>query len=360
MSHNIANVIKFPEMDSISDPEYGAYQVENGNYARVLNSSLEKLCGSGLSGAQLSLVLFVIRKTYGYGKKFDRIATSQIADAIGVNKTTAARTLNRLVNAKVILRKSQRSPLSFNKYHFQWDLTELRDCSKGQSQNSPDCLESQTHESRDCLFAQTKIDQNSKQQKRIKQKIKENTKRKVSSDVKSDSKSIHPGYMEEPIKFDHPIKPADLGYQEPSEYPQKSTKQLQDENVDLARDKVKTGTPWGNLPIKLKVAAVFSAYNRRFDKKTGKGAFMENGKFNPTAENCAKRIKEGITLKTFNLVFDFGSEMTRKYNSGAIDEKSDLYFDAGLWANNRPIETIMRKENFHKYRSSAEDWEELQ
>ena len=366
-----ANVIEFPIVESMDTHDYKSYQVENGNFSRVLNSTLEKLYSAGFSGAQLSLVLFVIRKTYGYGKKYDRITTTQIAKAIGVDRTTAARTLNKLVSANVIVRKSQRSPLSFNKYHFQWNLeklhkktdeqdcpkyqSEIRGCSNGQSQ---DCSNGQSQSERDCSKHQSKIDQNTNQQKTIKQKKKINIK-KPSSDLKSDSENVFfDDYHRDGLHCDHPLKPelAKPGYQNPKCYAQKSTKQLQDENVEIARAKVKSGTPWSGLSKRLKVAAIFSAYNIRFEKE--KSPFSGNGELNSAADACLDRIKQGATLDSFKLLFDYGTAMANGYKNGQISEKHDDHFEAKCWATQRPIETIMRKSKHDKYIADAMEWEE--
>ena len=345
-----AQILEFPKMKDSDGYSYEQLQIENGNYAQIINPVLEILAKTRLNGAQYAVIMFVLRKTYGWHKKEDRISLSQVIEGTDLSKTAASEALQRLVDARILKRDSQRSPMRFNKYHTQWDLKKLvaskdRDSTKTES----DVRDSTYVETQDSTIVESKIQQSLNQQY-----IDIN----INKSISSCSGEHDSGYDHEPALCDHPIAIGKPGHQNPDCYPQKTTHQLQDENVSAAREMVKSGKSWLDLPQRLKVAAVFSSYNKRFGKKPGKGAFMENGNLNPAGENCLKRIQEGITLETFNLVFDFGADMASRYKSGVIDPKDDRYFDAELWANKRPIETIMRKENFHKYRSAAEDWEE--
>ena len=54
-------------------------QKENG-YTAIANELLEALILAGLTGAELTIYLFILRKTYGYQKKQDSISISQFVE----------------------------------------------------------------------------------------------------------------------------------------------------------------------------------------------------------------------------------------------------------------------------------------
>ena len=71
-------------------------QKENG-YLSIANEIVDRLIGLGLSGREYEVVLFVIRKTYGFNKKEDRIAISQFERGLGIHRSTACKLINSLV-----------------------------------------------------------------------------------------------------------------------------------------------------------------------------------------------------------------------------------------------------------------------
>ena len=81
-------------------------QTEHG-YTKTANELLEKLALFQFNGLRdLQLILFVIRKTYGYGKKTDRIALSQIVSGTGIDHSSVCRILKRLAADKVLVREA--------------------------------------------------------------------------------------------------------------------------------------------------------------------------------------------------------------------------------------------------------------
>lgn len=100
-------------------------QLENG-YTRVANEILEALISHRLSGQEYQIVLFVIRKTYGFGKSRDLISMGQIAVATGINRAKVA-TLLKGLYAKNILGVTQKDNsfincLQLSKDHEQWKV----------------------------------------------------------------------------------------------------------------------------------------------------------------------------------------------------------------------------------------------
>lgn len=71
-------------------------QKENG-FTQIANELIEKLAGADLSGREFRILLVVMRKTWGWKKKADRIALSQIEGLTGIEKRHVSGLLARLV-----------------------------------------------------------------------------------------------------------------------------------------------------------------------------------------------------------------------------------------------------------------------
>ena len=78
-------------------------QLEDG-YTRVANELLETTAQFPFNGAQLRIILFLWRKTYGFQKGKDKISISQWAKGTGLNRRTVCRELKALERMNVILR----------------------------------------------------------------------------------------------------------------------------------------------------------------------------------------------------------------------------------------------------------------
>lgn len=70
---NLAKVIPF--RPSVTVVERQVADIDDG-YTRIANELLEAVMAADLTARQLKVVLAVIRKTYGFGKKFDRITNT--------------------------------------------------------------------------------------------------------------------------------------------------------------------------------------------------------------------------------------------------------------------------------------------
>lgn len=108
------------DVDSL--PE-SAPQLESG-FTQLANELLEAMLRAGFSARQWAVVMTVVRKTYGYGKKADDISLGQIVDMTGIAKPHASRTVNDLVAANVLKRSvgTFGHRLSINKRYQQWTL----------------------------------------------------------------------------------------------------------------------------------------------------------------------------------------------------------------------------------------------
>lgn len=74
---------------------------DNG-YTRIANELLEALLLADLTKNQIRVVLAVVRKTYGYHKKSDRICNSQLANLTRLPETRISTVKNELVAMKVL------------------------------------------------------------------------------------------------------------------------------------------------------------------------------------------------------------------------------------------------------------------
>ena len=92
-------------------------QLEDG-HTRIANEILEHLAKAHLSPNQWRVLLCIVRKTYGYHKKVDYIANSQIVEATGLCKAVVSRSLHKLNDMSIIHRKGKL--LGFQKDWEQW------------------------------------------------------------------------------------------------------------------------------------------------------------------------------------------------------------------------------------------------
>ena len=99
-------------------------ELEDG-YGRVANLLLEALSMSKLNGKQMSICLFIIRRTYSWGKKSDEITLKEFALACDSSETYMSKQLKQLIEWKVIKRKNY-SPGKIPEYEIntrvdEWD-----------------------------------------------------------------------------------------------------------------------------------------------------------------------------------------------------------------------------------------------
>ena len=96
-------------------------QTKNG-YTRISNELFDRYIEISryLSPYENTIWLCILRKTYGYGKKSDWIALSQIEIATGIRQPHVARTKKKLLIKKMIL--SEDNKLSIQKDYESWDI----------------------------------------------------------------------------------------------------------------------------------------------------------------------------------------------------------------------------------------------
>jgi len=78
-------------------------QLENGNF-QIANGLADAFCKVNLSAYESRIVWAIIRKTYGWKKKSDRISYGQFEDLTGLKRRHIFRTIETLVNRNIVIR----------------------------------------------------------------------------------------------------------------------------------------------------------------------------------------------------------------------------------------------------------------
>lgn len=89
-------------------------------YTRIANELLEAVMAADLTARQLKVVLAVIRKTYGFGKKFDRITNTQISMMTGIHHTHVCKAKNEMIGMNIIVTNGQL--IGVNKVISDWNF----------------------------------------------------------------------------------------------------------------------------------------------------------------------------------------------------------------------------------------------
>jgi len=93
-------------------------QAENG-HTKIANEILEQLVKTAILGSEFQIALFVIRKTYGYQKKEDRISLTQFEKWTGLSRATVNKGLKNLVLRNILV-KTAIPTYKFNKDWESW------------------------------------------------------------------------------------------------------------------------------------------------------------------------------------------------------------------------------------------------
>lgn len=94
-------------------------QIEDG-YTKIANELLEAIINVNLSNYEFRVFMAIIRKTYGFNKKTDRISLSQLSDITGIKIPHICRALNKLLERNMILKNGKTKGI--NKDYHEWKL----------------------------------------------------------------------------------------------------------------------------------------------------------------------------------------------------------------------------------------------
>ena len=120
---NTANVIPFSprQSESTDRPTGGKVADCDNGYTRIANELYEAILATNLTMHQLKVVMAVIRKTYGFNKKSDRITNGQISGLTGIPETRVCTAKNFLIEAKILVVNGRE--IGVNKVFSEWDLS---------------------------------------------------------------------------------------------------------------------------------------------------------------------------------------------------------------------------------------------
>jgi phage replication O-like protein O len=131
-------------------------QKENG-YTPIANEILENIVNTSLLGAEFQVLFFIIRKTYGYHKKQDRISLTQFEKGTGLSRPTVVKTLKNLMARNMVVKiylPDGNVGYTFIKDHEKW-VVKTHLLVKGKWSTSKDML---TETSKDVLTHKRKKD----------------------------------------------------------------------------------------------------------------------------------------------------------------------------------------------------------
>ncbi len=97
--------------------------IENG-YCKIANELLDSICQLDISGSQYQVLMAVIRCTYGYNKKEDRVTNTYLVTLTGLSEKTVRDALNVLTERNVITCEKQgiMKLISVNKVVSDWSV----------------------------------------------------------------------------------------------------------------------------------------------------------------------------------------------------------------------------------------------
>lgn len=75
--------------------------IENG-YCKLANELLEAICQQDISGSQFQLLMAIVRCTYGYNKKVDRVTNTYLAELTGLGLSAIKSGLQKLEVRNII------------------------------------------------------------------------------------------------------------------------------------------------------------------------------------------------------------------------------------------------------------------
>lgn len=92
-------------------------QPENG-HTDLANELLEAMGRFRIPGMERQVFDVIMRKTWGWKKKCDRIALSQLVEATGMSKPNVSRSLSKLIINRLVIKSDNK--LQINKNYLEW------------------------------------------------------------------------------------------------------------------------------------------------------------------------------------------------------------------------------------------------
>lgn len=119
---NTAEILNFPIAD-MGIQEQRVADTDDG-YTRLANELYEELIGSNLTKNQAKVAHAYCRKTYGFNKKMDRIADTQIAQLTRLPRQKVNTAKKELISMRVLVEEGDL--IGPNKNLHEWILPEAK------------------------------------------------------------------------------------------------------------------------------------------------------------------------------------------------------------------------------------------
>jgi phage replication O-like protein O len=96
-------------------------QIENG-FIKIATELWEEFAKIRIPGEARQCLDWIIRKTYGWNKKSDKIPLSQFVENLGIKRQNVIRSLNRLrgMNMIYIIKEKKNNCYGINKNYKEW------------------------------------------------------------------------------------------------------------------------------------------------------------------------------------------------------------------------------------------------
>lgn len=107
----------------------GNPQLENG-FAKIANELLEGILLTDLSKEELKITLAIIRKTYGWNKKADKISFSQFSELTNIDRRHVGRAVSSLLYRDLVCR-AEAGKSKFGKPVYKYWLNKKSWCQCG-------------------------------------------------------------------------------------------------------------------------------------------------------------------------------------------------------------------------------------
>lgn len=105
-------------------------QIKNG-YTRIANELLEAICRLNISGNEMRILLYIIRRTYGFNKSYAEIPLSDISEALSMKKGNVSRGIKKLREANIVDHRPNKGTtpqtVSINKNYDEWAVESCTD-----------------------------------------------------------------------------------------------------------------------------------------------------------------------------------------------------------------------------------------
>ena len=105
-------------------------RIENG-YTRIANELLEAICRLSISGNEMRILLYIIRRTYGFNRSYAEIPLSDISEALSMKKGNVSRGIKKLREANIVDHRPNKGTtpqtVSINKNYDEWSVETCAD-----------------------------------------------------------------------------------------------------------------------------------------------------------------------------------------------------------------------------------------